>query len=461
MRFTILILLAAAVAAGQNPVATPSFPATPTDAQLYVASNEPVTVPTLTSSVNNSTSTWPISDCLGYLAGNIITVDSEKARVSAVGASSGPCNLTVVRGTFSGYPAASHSSGGAVHLYIEDVQFNVLAAWIKAIGNWAENLSTGGASTNGTSGQVLTSNGGGGFGTPLTVGTDLLAPGSGTSAGYIDVYPPNDTTHPVGWQAPATRSTQVRLVLPSADPAGQVLTCATPSGSPPVSACTWTSAGGSMTYPSGTGIAQVAGGASWGTTLSLVTTVGVTGSDTSVPTEQAVREAITAVETGVHGDIDLPAGSMDSGSVYVTGTWKFGSNGLTPQVYGGVSYYGIKTTASSEYFRADFRLPSTWTGSGVTVKMATIDVDGNPRTVTYTAEIGCTANGDNVYNTQEPTYGSTATLTGTQASNGLTELSASLSSIPAACTAGAQARLKIIRGSFSGNHGVYDVSLVW
>ena len=63
MRFTILILLAAAVAAGQNPVAMPSFPATPTDAQLYVASNEPEIVPTLTSSVNNSTSTWPISDC--------------------------------------------------------------------------------------------------------------------------------------------------------------------------------------------------------------------------------------------------------------------------------------------------------------------------------------------------------------------------------------------------------------
>ena len=88
MRFTILILLAAAVAAGQNPVATPSFPATPTDAQLYVASNEPVTVPTLTSSVNNSTSTWPISDCLGYLAGNIITVDSEKR---------GLCGRSVIR----------------------------------------------------------------------------------------------------------------------------------------------------------------------------------------------------------------------------------------------------------------------------------------------------------------------------------------------------------------------------
>ena len=59
------------------------------------------------------------------------------------------------------------------------------------------------------------------------------------------------------------------------------------------------------------------------------------------------------------------------GSVYVTGMWKFGSNGLTPQAYG-VSHTTASKPPRSEYFRADWLLP-IWTGSGVTVKMATID----------------------------------------------------------------------------------------
>ena len=433
MKLLLAEIALATLAVAQNPLSGEFSTRLPTDADLPPMS--PACSTSLTSSVNASSLSLTVQSTACFLQYQLITIGSSSPyETSQICSIVDGTHLTLCSGTrgYSQTTAASHASGQLVAAGFSAFHQNATAAWLKDIATaLGANLA------------------------------NVLKVGDPTSAGSIDLYPPNDTTHPIGWQAPATRSTQVRLVLPSADPSGQVLTCATPSGSPPVSACTWTSAGGSMTYPSGTGIAQVSSGASWGTTLSLVTTVGGTGSDTSVPTEQAVREAITAVETGVHGDIDIPAGSMDSGSAVVTGMWKFGSNGLAPLVYGGVSYYGIKTTASAEYFRADFRLPSTWTGSGVTVKMATIDVDGNSRSISYTAAIGCTANGDNVYNTQEPTYGSTATLSGTQASNGLTELSASLSSIPAACTAGAQARLKIIRGSFTGNHGVYDVSLVW
>ena len=109
--------------------------------------------------------------------------------------------------------------------------------------------------TNGTSGQVLTSNGSGGFGGPLTVGTDLLCSWQRTSAGYIDVYPPNDTTHPVGWQAPAIRSTQVRLVLPSADQPDRFSLRDSEWQSSSVHVYVDDDSGDLMTYPSGTGIA--------------------------------------------------------------------------------------------------------------------------------------------------------------------------------------------------------------
>lgn len=62
-------------------------------------------------------------------------------------------------------------------------------------------------------------------------------------------------------------------------------TCDTPSGT--------------FTYP-GSGIPNSTGSA-WGTSYALVTTVGATGTDTNIPSEQAVREAIAALPSLVFG----------------------------------------------------------------------------------------------------------------------------------------------------------------
>ena len=72
---------------------------------------------------------------------------------------------------------------------------------------------------------------------------------------------------------------------------------------------------GSMTYP-GAGVPQSTGSA-WDTSLSLVTTVGEPGSDTAIPTEQAVREAIVA---GASGYVAAPTYSDDT---CTTGQWSF------------------------------------------------------------------------------------------------------------------------------------------
>lgn len=52
----------------------------------------------------------------------------------------------------------------------------------------------------------------------------------------------------------------------------------------------WFPTGSSMVYP-GAGIPNSTGSA-WGTSYSLVTTIGTTGVDTNIPSEQAVREAL-------------------------------------------------------------------------------------------------------------------------------------------------------------------------
>lgn len=286
--------------------------------------------------------------------------------------------------------------------------------------------------------------------------------GDGTTAGYVELYPPNDAVDAFVLKAPSSRATKLTLLVPSGDPtSGQVISCGTPSAG--VSTCSWAAnGGGSMVYPSGTGVAQVSGGTAWGTTLGVSTVVSVSSTDSELPTAKSVYTAISSISpSGTHGDLDFPAGSTNTGNAYIQSVWKHGTNGLPPAIYGGVSYFGILTSTTSDYWRVDFRLPQTWTGTGVTAKMAVFDKDGNARTVSYTAQIGCTASGDNVYNTQEPTYGSAATLSGSQAANSLLELSASLSSIPAGCTAGKMARLKIIRGSFSDDHGIFDATLTW
>lgn len=69
---------------------------------------------------------------------------------------------------------------------------------------------------------------------------------------------------------------------------------------------------GNMVFPGSTGI-TVFNGTTWGDSLNVVTTVGATGADTNVATEQAVREAITtSVGTGQPGTLTYTANAAPS-----------------------------------------------------------------------------------------------------------------------------------------------------
>lgn len=70
---------------------------------------------------------------------------------------------------------------------------------------------------------------------------------------------------------------------------------------------------GSMTYP-GAGIPASTGSA-WTTSYSLVTTVGATGSDASIPSEQAVREAIDALPS-----LTIQTTSISTGTSNILGS---------------------------------------------------------------------------------------------------------------------------------------------
>ena len=65
----------------------------------------------------------------------------------------------------------------------------------------------------------------------------VLQSGDPAVAGWVDLYPPSDAVNSVGFVAPATRSTKLRLKLPATDPAGQVQICGSPGSN--VSTCTW------------------------------------------------------------------------------------------------------------------------------------------------------------------------------------------------------------------------------
>lgn len=67
------------------------------------------------------------------------------------------------------------------------------------------------------------------------------------------------------------------------------------------SAPTWATPSGTMAWPAGAGIAVYGGSSAWGTSLTLATTVGATGVDTALVTEQGIREAINALPTVAGG----------------------------------------------------------------------------------------------------------------------------------------------------------------
>lgn len=424
----------------------------------------------LTSSVNASSLSLTVQSTACFLQYQLITIGSSSPyETSQICSIVDGTHLTLCSGTrgYSQTTAASHASGQLVAAGFSAFHQNATAAWLKDIATaLGANLA------------------------------NVLSVGNPANAGYIDLYPPSDAANKIGFVAPPTRSTAVRLQLPSADPAaGQVMACGVPSGSsPPVSTCSW-SAPGSMTYPSGSGLPIVSGGASWGTTIApgaaghVVRSTGSLWADDQLafsdlsgnPSTSQVLANFTGTKTsaycmagdgtmqaiggggGNHGVLDFPAGVAD----YATGTliygpWKFNGNRQNTLYYGANTYTGVRTTTSGDYLVTDdFRLPPTWTGTGITVYLGTVDVDGNGRSVSYTVAIGCTTSGDSALTNADPTFGTAATISYTQGSNVYTEATASLTSIPAACAVNKIARIKLTRGSFTGNHGVYSLSLVW
>lgn len=69
-------------------------------------------------------------------------------------------------------------------------------------------------------------------------------------------------------------------------------------------ALTEMTASGAMTWPTAAGIPYWTTGTAWGGAYTLVTTIGATGSDTNIPSEQAVREAFSSIAFNMGGDLD-------------------------------------------------------------------------------------------------------------------------------------------------------------
>ena len=295
------------------------------------------------------------------------------------------------------------------------------------------------------------------------VPANVLQSGNPTVASWLDFYPPSDSTHYIGILAPPSRSTQLHLQLPSTDPtAGQVMTCGAPSGaSPPVSTCTWSAnGGGSMVYPVA-GIPVSVAGTSWrGTAAAYADIVGLwaSGSCTGYLKNDGTCSTSTASATGT---IDLSASVSSSGasaSLWINGTGTYPIYGGA----GGPAWTSFLFTGSGDTARATFRLPFDWNSTTVGVKMATIDVDGNAGGVSYSVAIGCAVSGvQSTLTSNDPTFGTGLTLTGTQGSNLLLEMAGSGLNIPAACTAGTIARVLVTRNSSAraGNHGMLDLAL--
>jgi len=165
----LLFTLTAAFAFAQNPetaVFNPSTGTAATDADLLVAKDR-CTSATLTSSINASTLTIPVSSVACFVAPTYATIDDIGAREVVHVCSVGVSSLTVCasgRGV-NGTVATTHTSGKSVKLLPNDAFHNKLAAEVKAVETWALTVGTGGggggsaarfqASISGTSTTIL------------------------------------------------------------------------------------------------------------------------------------------------------------------------------------------------------------------------------------------------------------------------------------------------------------------
>jgi hypothetical protein len=128
---------------------TPKIPTSaPTDADLYVASHQATS--TLNGAINSSVTSVVVATGQGsrFAVNNLVIVDSEKMRISAISTDT----LTVVRGV-EGSTAASHSSGATISNAILPEYHNNLKEEVKAAGSWISTYVT--VSTSNPSGGCV------------------------------------------------------------------------------------------------------------------------------------------------------------------------------------------------------------------------------------------------------------------------------------------------------------------
>ena len=140
-----------------------------------------------------------------------------------------------------------------------------------------------------------------------------------------------------------------------------------------------------MTYP-GAGL-PISTGTAWGTSLVVATTIGETGADTNIPTEQAVREAITALPsivfgTGLSVAADTPSAGTDTVSV-TTNTYQAYDTDLT--TWAGVTPGTGVTTALTANADTVGGLPTIIAKGAYTVDTASIAANTCASSVAVTA----------------------------------------------------------------------------